>query len=85
MKGNQTIIRDLHDPNARDAEKIFTFDYSFWSHDGFVEEENGYCKKDSDESRFADQKHVYEALGTQVLNNAWAGYHCCLFAYGQTG
>ena len=21
----------------------------------------------------------------QVLDNAWEGYHCCLFAYGQTG
>jgi hypothetical protein len=20
-----------------------------------------------------------------VLENAWAGYNCCLFAYGQTG
>ena len=28
---------------------------------------------------------VYEALGKQVLENAWQGYHCCLFAYGQTG
>lgn len=28
---------------------------------------------------------VYEALGKQVLDNAWEGYNCCLFAYGQTG
>lgn len=28
---------------------------------------------------------VYQKLGIQVLNNAWEGYHCCLFAYGQTG
>ncbi len=20
-----------------------------------------------------------------MLDNAWEGYHCCLFAYGQTG
>ena len=86
MKNNQTIIQDLSNPDGRDGgEKVFTFDYSFWSHDGFVEKENGYCEKDSEESRFADQQHVYDALGTQVLNNAWAGYHCCLFAYGQTG
>jgi len=25
---------------------------------------------------------VYNALGKQVLDNAWLGYHCCLFAYG---
>lgn len=35
--------------------------------------------------RYADQEHVYQALGKQVLDNAWEGYHCCLFAYGQTG
>lgn len=28
---------------------------------------------------------MYEALGKQVLDNAWEGYNCCLFAYGQTG
>jgi len=28
---------------------------------------------------------VYEALGKTVLDNAWSGYNCCLFAYGQTG
>jgi hypothetical protein len=25
---------------------------------------------------------VYQTLGKQVLDNAWEGYHCCLFAYG---
>jgi len=25
---------------------------------------------------------VYEALGKEVLDNAWEGYNCCLFAYG---
>lgn len=24
-------------------------------------------------------------MGVNILNNAWEGYHCCLFAYGQTG
>jgi len=24
-------------------------------------------------------------LGESVLNSAWEGFHCCLFAYGQTG
>ena len=34
---------------------------------------------------YASQKQVYESLGKGVLNNALAGYNCCLFAYGQTG
>ena len=31
---------------------------------------------------YSDQDDVYKALGQQVLNNAWEGYNCCLFAYG---
>eukprot|EP00392_Amoebophrya_sp_AT5.2_P006535 g6547.t1 len=53
-----------------------------------------------DKSRYASQEmlgraavwkagkmrlRVSNKLGIQVLNNAWEGYHCCLFAYGQTG
>ena len=34
---------------------------------------------------YADQQAVYDSLGAQVLENAWAGFNCCLFAYGQTG
>lgn len=33
----------------------------------------------------ADQRAVYEALGKDVLRNAFAGYNACIFAYGQTG
>lgn len=36
-------------------------------------------------AKYADQNFVYNALGKQVLDNAWEGYNCCLFAYGQTG
>lgn len=34
---------------------------------------------------YADQQSVYEKLGKSILDNAYLGYHCCLFAYGQTG
>lgn len=36
-------------------------------------------------TKYADQKQVFEKIGTNILDNAWQGYHCCLFAYGQTG
>lgn len=65
------------------AERPFTFDYSFWSHDDFEYNGDGIAVKTSD--RYADQDEVYDALGKQVLDNAWEGYNCCLFAYGQTG
>ena len=31
------------------------------------------------------QKKVFNDLGKGVLENAWKGYNCSLFAYGQTG
>jgi hypothetical protein len=70
---------------ATNYEKEFYFDYSYWSHDGSVEDEDGYLRKDSPSSKYADQRSVYNDLGEEVLNNAWEGYHACLFAYGQTG
>ena len=86
MNGPQTkVINPMGGDGAnKSGERTFTFDYSFWSHDGFEETDDGMslpCKG----STYADQKLVYEALGKQVLDNAWQGYHCCLFAYGQTG
>lgn len=78
MNQNQTKIKD-----ELGQEKTFTFDHSFWSHDGFIEEPNGYLRPADD--RYADQAYVFETVGKQILDNAWQGYHCCLFAYGQTG
>ncbi|EPB76030.1 kinesin motor domain protein [Ancylostoma ceylanicum] len=78
--GQRTCIRD---PNNPEDEKWFTFDHSYWSHDGFQEEKNGYFSPTDD--RYADQKRVFADLGKGVLENAWAGYNCSLFAYGQTG
>ena len=79
MNGNQTTIKnELGQPHT------FTFDHSFWSHDCYIEQPNGYLAPD-DSGKYADQVHVYNTLGKQILDNAWEGYHCCLFAYGQTG
>jgi len=76
--GNQTIIRD-----DLGKEKKYTFDHSFWSHDGFRVLEDGYFEPEDD--KYSDQKIVFNTVGKQILDNAWQGYHCCLFAYGQTG
>ena len=75
---NQTKIID-----DTGKDKTFTFDHSFWSHDGFRTLENGYMEPEDD--KYADQKIVFDTVGKQILDNAWQGYHCCLFAYGQTG
>ena len=53
MSGNQTTIMD---PTAMDRggePKKFSFDYSYWSHDGFQERDNGYLEPTS--FKYADQ------------------------------
>ena len=75
---NQTRIVD-----EKGKEKIYTFDHSFWSHDGYKTLDDGYLSPVDE--KYADQKYIFNTVGKQVLDNAWQGYHCCLFAYGQTG
>lgn len=81
MTDTQTIITDILDTQE---EKKFTFDYSFWSHDGFNTLPNGYTEPVPG-TGYKDQKYVFEKIGISVLDNAWQGFHTCLFAYGQTG
>eukprot|EP00440_Ansanella_granifera_P025452 gb/GFBE01027640.1/.p1 GENE.gb/GFBE01027640.1/~~gb/GFBE01027640.1/.p1 ORF type:complete len:786 (+),score=184.12 gb/GFBE01027640.1/:1-2358(+) len=79
MNNATTTVTDAHG-----KETSFTFDESFWSHDGYEEDPRGYLHPKPG-SRYADQKVVFDRFGGRVLDNAWAGFHCCLFAYGQTG
>ncbi|CAJ0926826.1 unnamed protein product, partial [Mesorhabditis belari] len=79
--GKSTGIRDPS--NMSEEPKMFTFDHSYWSHDGYKTESSGYLAPS--DSKYADQKKVFDDLGKGVLDNAWKGYNCSLFAYGQTG
>lgn len=76
MKGNQTILSVPDGPagkNAKDnAAKTFAFDRSYWS----------FSKADSN---YAEQSHLFDDLGSPLLDNAFQGYNNCIFAYGQTG
>lgn len=80
MEGNRTTLVDVGDSSKN---RDFYFDYSFWSHDGFTTNECGLSVPVS--GKYADQSHVFAKVGREILDNAWQGYHCCLFAYGQTG
>eukprot|EP00039_Didymoeca_costata_P024122 m.9333 g.9333 ORF g.9333 m.9333 type:complete len:1041 (-) comp4048_c0_seq2:54-3176(-) len=83
MNNNTTLISD---PDAPEKEpRKFTFDHSYWSHDGATETDDGMFVAESSESRYADQQKVFNDLGVGMLENAWKGYNCSLFAYGQTG
>lgn len=52
--------------------KIFAFDNCFDS-------------TDPTSSEFANQEQIFEAVGVDVVENAFNGYNACIFAYGQTG
>eukprot|EP00049_Salpingoeca_infusionum_P014008 m.261034 g.261034 ORF g.261034 m.261034 type:complete len:963 (+) comp15570_c0_seq2:394-3282(+) len=79
MNGCTTVIKD---PKTG-KKKTFTYDYSYWSHDSFTENGEGYLEPTS--PQYADQAKVFDDLGQGVLDNAWKGFNCSLFAYGQTG
>ncbi|RMX42363.1 hypothetical protein pdam_00004872 [Pocillopora damicornis] len=81
MKGQTTYLTNPEEPG--EEPKKFTFDYSYWSHDGFEEKPNGYLGATN--PKYADQMKVYNDLGKGVLTNAWEGFNTSLFAYGQTG
>lgn len=86
MQGPQTILKGNPETMPKEpAERNFKFDYSYWSFDGFKEEDNGYLAPDGKGSKYADQLKLYNELGSVILDNAFKGYNCGLFAYGQTG
>ncbi|XP_038074728.1 kinesin-like protein KIF28P isoform X2 [Patiria miniata] len=79
MEGNVTSLTNPDNGKVH----TFAYDYSYWSHDGFQENEEGLNTPTND--RYADQTVVFNDLGRGVLDNAWQGYNAALFAYGQTG
>ena len=81
MTDTETMVTDILNTQE---EKKYTFDFSFWSHDGYNTLEDGYTEPQPG-SKYKDQKYVFEKIGVSVLENAWQGFHTCLFAYGQTG
>ena len=55
MHGNVTKIQN---PEDKSDNKSFTFDYSYWSHDGSKEEKDGYSAPDPSHpngKKFCDQ------------------------------
>ncbi|XP_076639864.1 kinesin-like protein KIF13A isoform X7 [Colletes latitarsis] len=74
MSGQQTILQHptTMDKIERNKPKTFAFDHCFHSLDPAAES-------------FASQEVVFDALGRDILDNAFQGYNACIFAYGQTG
>ncbi|XP_023930292.1 kinesin-like protein KIF28P isoform X2 [Lingula anatina] len=82
MQGQLTTIKNPETPS--EEPKKFSFDFSYWSHDGFTERADGVLEPTAG-SKYASQPIVFKDLGQGVLDNAFEGYNCSLFAYGQTG
>ncbi|XP_026672214.1 kinesin-like protein KIF13B isoform X3 [Ceratina calcarata] len=74
MSGQQTILQHptTMEKIERSKPKTFAFDHCFHSLDPSAE-------------NFASQDVVFDALGRDILDNAFQGYNACIFAYGQTG
>ncbi|XP_042679532.1 kinesin-like protein KIF28P isoform X4 [Centrocercus urophasianus] len=81
MDSNSTSIYDPRNPGHV---KTFTFDLAYWSHSGFLKDENGMLISAGSNS-YAGQREVFRDLGQGVLQSAWQGYNATLLAYGQTG
>ncbi|XP_032039671.1 kinesin-like protein KIF28P [Aythya fuligula] len=81
MNSNSTSIYDPRNPGHM---KTFTFDLAYWSHSGFLKDENGTFISAGSNS-YAGQREVFRDLGQGVLESAWQGYNATLLAYGQTG
>jgi pSer/pThr/pTyr-binding forkhead associated (FHA) protein len=79
MNGPSTTI--VNPDNGK--EKTFAFDFSYWSHDAFETDEKGFMV--AVDNRYASQRTVFDDIGQSILDNAFQGYNCSLFAYGQTG
>jgi kinesin family protein 1 len=67
MTDTETTVTNLH---GNKDEKKFTFDFSFWSHDGYDTRDDGYTVA-KDGSNYKDQQYVFDKIGKSVLDNAW--------------
>jgi hypothetical protein len=65
MSGATTNVHQLETGD----QKTFSFDYSFWSHDRFEIDDEGVFQPI--DTKYADQKKVYNEIGADILINAW--------------
>lgn len=76
--GSSRLSRKLQSSasNVGHKEKqLFTYDYIY----------NDCGEVEGSSSITNTQESVFGDIGTQIINNAFQGYNCCLMAYGQTG
>ena len=67
MRDNTTVLHEMRGKQKK--QHYFTFDYSFWSHDGYEVRQDGYMAPTSE--GYVDQERVYDCIGREMLANAW--------------
>ena len=75
MNGSKTSILD-EDGKPRD----FSFDYSFWSHDGFNTREDGFMIKT--DPKYTDQTDVYNVVSISHILTECSLVKKCLTMHG---
>ena len=71
---NNSLILHCQDPvytrNHHASKKTFYFDHVFGNNNEF-------------KNKNISQKTIFESIGKEVVQNAFGGFNCCVFAYGQ--
>ena len=74
MEGKTTVIYDPENGKEEKNHKKFTFDHSYWSHDGFTEAENGLCLADDHHRngyKYIDQVNNYFTFNLKFINRIY--------------
>lgn len=68
MKGQTTYLQNPEEPN--EEPKKFTFDFSYWSHDGFEEKPDGYLAPTV--PHYADQVSIAKRVKLiMIMKEIW--------------
>ena len=81
MEGNSTYIKDPSSPEQEP--KKYTFDHSYWSHDGFKERQDGYLEPAN--QTYADQVKFININNYQPNNDAAISIAFCGIAIMSIG
>ncbi|CAM9123185.1 unnamed protein product, partial [Phaeothamnion confervicola] len=86
VEGSSCIVVDptaFSAANAVERESGQQLDVSTWARPFAFD--HCYASVDPRDAEYAGQERIYADLGTRLLQQAWEGYNCSIFAYGQTG
>ncbi|CAF4695312.1 unnamed protein product, partial [Rotaria socialis] len=63
----------IMDPLLSRERKQFSFDYTYWSHDGFIQAPSAIFQGDDISSSYNSQRKLFDDFGRDLLKNAFSG------------